>query len=361
MRNNVKVAPALSPLSAIYSAITDTLIHMPFHGGGAATINFAAALAVVKGYPTKVTLGSAPSPAPLCGSKVKVSGATPTGYNGYWKVLYSNGADVYLDLDSSALGDWASGGAMSFNVIYDRLGNLAEQDLSGTVTGLWADQTNGMVAHSAGTYTARITSGISAFDLSAFSGFLVVGAKLKISSATPSSEEFLFSMGRISATGAYSGSGTIALSISTSGQLTLYFRPRTVAGADAGGAGGGTNSFAFSSALGTTAQRNVVFLLDLRSTSSATCYAYLDGVLKAATALTLTNMLDWPGNTNGIVFGANLNGSLVPAAYLGAATPTASGAVVEDFLWWKTTKSLTTVQRAINRWQRNGELPREVV
>src|SRR5574340_840057 len=262
MRNNVKVAPALSPLSAIYSAITDTLIHIPFHGGGGAAINFAASLAVVKGYPTKVTLGSTPSPAPLCGSKVKVSGVTPTGYNGYWKVVYSNGADVYLDLDSSALGDWASGGTMSFNVLYERLGNLAAQDLSGTVTGLWADQTNGMVAHSAGTYTARIPTGISAFDLSAFSGFLVIGAKIKISSATPSSEEFLFSIGRSSQTGAYSGSGTIAMSISTGGQLQLYFRPRTVAGSDSGGAGGGTNSFTHSTALGTTTQRNVVFLLD---------------------------------------------------------------------------------------------------
>src|SRR5574340_1034038 len=210
MRNNVKVAPALSPLSAIYSAITDTLIHIPFHGGGGAAINFAASLAVVKGYPTKVTLGSTPSPAPLCGSKVKVSGVTPTGYNGYWKVVYSNGADVYLDLDSSALGDWASGGTMSFNVLYERLGNLAAQDLSGTVTGLWADQTNGMVAHSAGTYTARIPTGISAFYLSAFSGFLVIGAKIKISSDTPSSEKFQFSIDRQSQTGAYSGSGMIS-------------------------------------------------------------------------------------------------------------------------------------------------------
>lgn len=360
MRNNVKVAPALKPLSAIYSAITDQLIHVPFHGGGAAAINFAAAQAVVPGHPTKVTLASAPSPAPLPGSKVKIAGATPSAYNGYQKVLYSNGADVYLDLDSSAFGAWSSGGAMSFNVIYDRMGNMPEQDLSGTVTGLWADQTSGLTAHSAGTYTARMTAGIGDFDLSGFAGFLVVAMKLKIG-ANPSTEEFLFSMGRSSASGAYAGSGTIALSISTGGQMTLYFRPRTVAGADAGGAGGGTNSFTFSSALGTGTQRNVVFLLDLRSTSSATCYAYLDGVFKAATALTLTNMLDWPGNTNGVVFGAQLNGSLVPAAYLGAATPTPSGAVVEDFLWWKTTKNLATVQRAINRWQRTGELPREVV
>ena len=144
------------------------------------------------------------------------------------------------------------------------------------------------------------------------------------------------------------------------GQVVLTFRPRTVAGSDSGGAGGGTNTFIYSSALGTTAGRTVTFLLDLRSTSSATIYAYLDGVLKAAGAITLTNLIDWPGITNGMSIGANLNGSLVASEYLGSAV-TSSQARVQNLIWWKTTKSLTTVQRAIIRHAQTGELPREVV
>jgi len=362
MRNSIKAVPALSPLSAIYSDVTDTLVHIPMHGGGAAAINLAAASAIVQGYPTKIVLASTPSPLPMPGTYVKLNSVTPTTYNGYHKVIAASGVNVWIDLDSSALAAWSSGGNMSFNVIYDRLGNLAQQDISGTITGLWENQTFGLTSHSAGSYTARIAeANAEAFRLDGFAGFLVIGCKVNMP-ANPSADEFVFSIGRTSATGGYAGSGGLSLRLSTTTtpQVILTFRPRTVVGSDSGGAGGGTNTLVYSSDLGNAAIRNVVFLLDLRSTSAATCYCFLDGVQKAAGALTLTNMLDWPGITNGVVFGASLNGSLTPAEYLGAAV-TPSQARVSDFVFWKTTKSLTTVQRAINRWQSCGELPREVV
>lgn len=362
MRNQVNKV-AISPLSSVYSAVTDTLVHVPFHGGGAGAINLAAASAIVQGYPTKIVLASTPSPLPMPGTYVKLNSVTPTTYNGYHKVIAASGANVWLDLDSSALAAWSSGGNMSFNVIYDRLGNLAQQDVSGTITGIWANQAHGLTSHSAGNYTARITeANASAFSLDGFAGFLVIGCKV-IVPANPSADEYIFSMGRTSATGGYTGSGGLSLRLTTATtpQMILTFRPRTVVGDDAGGAAGGSNTLVYSTDLGNAAVRNVVYLLDLRSTSSATCYCYLDGVQKAAAALTLTNMIDWPGITNGIVFGANLNGSLVPAEYLGAAAVTPSQARVSDFLFWETTKGLTTVQRAINRWSTLGELPREVV
>lgn len=350
----------IKPLSNVYDAVTDSMIHLPLKGGGAASVNLAGSLAITRGNPTKITLGSTPSPLPMPGTMVKLSSVTPTDYNGYHKVIAASGADVWIDLDSSSLADWTSGGAMTFNVIYDRFGALTPQDIQGTITGIWANQADGLTSHSAGTYTSRIATPPAAFDLSGFAGFLVVGAKIKVAAA-PTADEYLFSIGRTSATGSYSGSGCLTARIASGGsQVVLTFRPRTVAGSDSGGAAGGTNTLIYSTALGTTATRNVVFLLDLRSTSAATCYAYLDGVLKAATSLTLTNLIDWPGITNGMVIGASLNGSLTTAEYLGAAG-TPSQARVKDLLWWKTTKSMVTVQRAVLKWSQTGELPVEVI
>lgn len=358
-KSNVKSAPALNPLSSIYDTITDTLVHIPMRGGGAGSLNLSATLAITKGSTTKITLGSTPSPLPMIGTYVKLASVVPATYNGYHRVIAASGQNVWVDLDSSAFDDWTSGGAMTFNVLYDRLGNLPAQDILGTVTGLWANPANGLTAHSAGSYTARITeSDLSAFSLDGFAGFLVISADI-LAPATPSADEYIFSIGRNPATGGYSGSGCVTLRLS-GGQAVLILRPRTVAGADAGGAAGGTNLLLFSTALGTAAQRTVTYLVDLRSTSSAPVYAYLDGVLKAAGSMTLTNMLDWPGITNGMTIGGSLNDSLTPSEYLGSAV-TPSQARVQNLLWWKTTKSLAAVQKAILNWSMTHELPREVV
>lgn len=360
MSKAVKVAPALSPLSAIYSSITDALVHIPFHGGGAGAINLAATQPITQGSTTKITLGSTPSPLPMAGTYVKIASVTPAAYNGYHKVLDASGANVWLDLDSGAFDPWTSGGAMSFNVLYDRAGNLPAQDVRGLVTGIWANPADGLTTDSGGSYTSAIPSAdLSAFDLDGFAGFVVLSVDV-LAPATPSAEEFIFSIGRSSATGPYSGSGHLSMKLQV-GQAVLSFRPRTVAGNDADGAGGGSNVSLYSTMLGTTAPRTVTFLLDLRDTANVPIYAYLDGVLKASASANLTNMLDWPGITNGAAIGGNLGLTLTPSNLLGAATPTPSQARVQNLLWWKTTKSLADVQKAILGWATTHELPREVI
>ena len=357
---NVSNRLAVIPKSSVYSLVTDTMMHFPLKGGGAASVNLAGSSAITRGNPTKITLGSTPSPLPMPGTYVKIAGATPSAYNGYWLVLQSSGADVYVDLDSSTLADWSSGGAMTFNVLYDRFGREPQQDISGTITGIWANQGDGLTSHSAGTYASRITAPNSAWDLTGYAGILVIGVKAKIG-ASPSADEYLFSIGRTSSSGAYSGAGGLSLRIASGGsQIALTYRPRTVAGSDSGGAGGGTNTLVYSNALGTSATRNVVFLLDFRTAGAVTIYAYMDGVLKASGSATMTNAIDHPGVTNGMAFGANLNGSLTPAEYLGAAG-TPSQARIKDLWWWKTSKSMVTVQRAIARWSQTGEIPTECI
>ena len=171
---NVSNRLAVIPKSSVYSLVTDTMMHFPLKGGGAASVILAGSNAITRGSPTKITLASTPSPLPMPGGYIKLASITPTSYNGYHKVLAAAGADVWIDLDSSSLADWVSGGAMTFNVIYDRFGREPQQGIAGTITGVWANQADGLTSHSAGTYASRIASPASAWDLSGFAGLLVL-------------------------------------------------------------------------------------------------------------------------------------------------------------------------------------------
>lgn len=188
----------------------------------------------------------------------------------------------------------------------------------------------------------------------------MIAAKVKVGAA-PTADEYIFSIGRTSPTGGYSGSGCLTLRIASGGtQAVLTYRPRTVAGSDSGGAGGGTNTLVYSTSLGTTATRNMVWMLDFRTANAVTIYGYLDGVLKVSASATMTNAIDHPGITNGVVFGASLNGSLTPAEYLGSAG-TPSQTRIKDLWWWKTSKSMVAVQRAISKWSKTGEIPNDCI
>lgn len=349
MRNSTN-RTGIKPISALYADTVAKAIHIPMHGGGSATaINLAASLAITRGTITKITLGSTPSPLPMAGTQIKLASVVPADYNGYHTVVAASGADVWIDLDSSALADWTSGGAMSFGVLYDRFGNLASKDIQGTQTGIWANQADGLTAHSAGSYSPRIVAADAApFDLTGYRGILMVGAKLRVT-GTPTVDEFVFSVGRSSKQATYSASGHIGVRLGGGGnQAALSFRP---AGADNDDVD--TNTFAYTGNLGTSAQRRVAWLLDLRDTSTAYIYAYLDGVLKSGGTITLTGMTDWPSVANGAIIGADLNGSLAAANLLGAS---ASGARVSDLVWLPLNKSMSSMQRLVERWSRIGEL-----
>lgn len=345
-KSNVKIAPALKPRSSIASRITDDLVFLPLHGGGnAAALNLAASGAITRGGTTKLTLASTPSPLPMVGTTIKLNSVTPSTYNGYHKVLDASGANVWIDLDSSALADWTSGGNVTFNVIYDKMGNMASQDVQGTLTNLWANQALGITADAAGTFTNRITTGIDDFDLSGFRGYLVLGANIQIA-ANPSAVEFIFSLGVNDASGANTQTGAICMTIESTGIVQFTTRPAY--------SGSNANTFTATSALSVGVTANVFAILDFTNMpTSATIHLFKDGVLKESEAVTVTGATDCPSNATGIAIGCKISTALALQSKLGAS---GSGAKVDKLLWWKSTKDFATTIEAVRRFGLNGEL-----
>ena len=344
MRNAIKQAPALKPISSIASRITDTLVHMPLHGGGTATINVSA---VSLGNPTRITLGAAFTG--IVGQTVKLASlGGVTQLNGYAKVIGLAPANgVVVDVDSSAFAAYTSGGTMAFNVIADSMGNLAPQDIQGTVTGIWANPANGITAHTGGTNTNRITTGLDAFDLSAFSGYLVLAFDLVIA-ATPSAKEIVFALGCSSTPGTNSGAGCIQAAIETSGIVTCTFRPKTAAD------GGGTNSFISSPAIGNATKRSIALVVDM--TGGGVMHIFMDGVVRTSVSLTLTNSIGNPSIAAGVAIGALIHTDLNLFYKLGSAAVTPSQAKIANLLWWKSTKGFATTMEAVKRYASTSEL-----
>lgn len=348
---NISNKVALKPQSTVYDQATDTIVHIPFHGGGAAAVNLSGTLPIKRGATTKITLGSTPSPLPMPGTMVKLNSVTPADYNGYHRVLASTGANVWIDLDSSEMADWTSGGNMSFNHIYDKFGNMAPADIAGTITGLWVAPQNGMTSHSGGSYTGLLTAGIDPFDLTGFRGILVVGCNMTIPVA-PNAAEQVFGMGVFVASGTNTAEGAFGVTIESGGTTVgAYFRPATAADSAGSNKSGNTGS------LGTTTKRHVAWVLDFRDfPNTSSMYTYLDGVLKDTDALTLTNAIDLPSNANGVCIGGRINTDLSIINKLGsAATP--SQATVENFVFWKSTKTMAETQAALVQMIANGGVP----
>lgn len=346
MSKAVKVAPALKPRSSISSRVTDEMVFLPLHGGGnAAALNLAAAGPITRGITTKLALASVPSLIPMVGTQLKLNSVTPSAYNGYHNVIDAGGANVWIDLDSSGLADWASGGNVTFNVIHDKMGNMASQDVQGVLTNLWANQALGITADAAGTFTNRITAGIEAFDLTGFRGYLVLGANVQIA-ANPSATEFIFSLGANDASGTNTPTGAICMTIESTGIVQFTTRP-AYSGANA-------NTFISSGALSAGVQANVFAVVDCTNMpASGTIHVFNDGVLRESKAITITGATDCPSNATGVAIGCKISTALALQSKLGA---NGSGAKVDKLLWWKSTKDFATTIEAARRYAVNGEL-----
>lgn len=346
MSNAVKVAPALKSRSSIPSRVTDEMVFLPLHGGGnASAINLSATAPITRGVTTKLALGSVPSIIPMVGTQIKLNSVTPSAYDGYHKVIDASGANVWIDLDSSGLADWESGGNVTFNVIYDQMGRMASQDVQGVLTNLWANQTLGITADAAGTFTNRITDGIEAFDLTGFRGYLVIGANVQIA-ALPIATEFIFSLGVSDASGTNTSSGAICMAIDATGNVQFTTRPAY--------SGAGVNTFIFSGALSAGVQANIIAILDCTNIpSSATIHIFKDGVLRESKAITTTGATDCPSNAAGVAIGCKISTSLTLQSKLGSS---GSGAKVDKLLWWKSTKDFAATIEAARRYAVNGEL-----
>lgn len=340
---------ALKPLSGVLDAIpaTDTVVFMPLHGGGTAAI---AVSGVSRGNPTTVSLASAYTG--IVGQSVKLASLGGiTALNGYAKVIGTITNGIVIDIDSSAMPAWTSGGTITPLVVADVMGSITPQDVLGTATGIWANPSDGLTSHLAGTWCDKLAgSNLTPFDLTGFSGIAVLAFDVYIGAA-PGSRETIFGMGVIGNAG-NSKTGTISASIGASGTaIETIFRPATAV--DAAGA----NTFTYSSSLGVGGRAHVAFIFDLTNPSAATAHSMTNGVLIGSSSLTLTGRTDWPSSSNGVAIGAGLDSALAIATKFGAGTTTQSGGRVQNLLWWKTTKTLTQTIRAVSRLAKSKSLP----
>ena len=346
MRNATKQAPALKPRSSVAERITDTLVHIPMHGGGSAAI---AVQGVTRGNTTTIKLASAYTG--IVGQTIKLESlGTITALNGYAKVIDLAPSDsVVIDVDSSTFPAWTAGGSMLFNVISDRMGNLAPQNILGTVTGIWDNKENGLTTHSAGTNTGLITTGLDAFNLAGFAGHLVLAFEIYMV-AIPSDREQLFSLGVQTGAGTNTAAGTIGVAIETSGVVQTTFRPAAVSD------GGASNTYFNTGGIGTATKKRIAFVFDLASSpTSAMVHTFIDGVLRSSTTLTMTGAIGSPANTVGLAIGAEISPSLSLTNKLGSST-TSSQARIANLLWWKSSKGFADTVEAVRRFGVDGEL-----
>lgn len=307
--------------------------------------NFASLDPVTYGYPTRIVFGSTPTFMP--GSFITISGVVgATGLNGTHRVLWVSGNSVAIDYDSGESPLWTSGGTATPAVIQDEFSVFSAMPIQGTVTGIWSNPTLGLTAHSGGTYSLRQTSNLNEFDLSTYAGIVVLGFEFQ-KTANPTAQEYLFSLGRNTASGANSSFGNVSARIQTDGQIMFNIRPR--ASAD----GGASNTTLFSGAISNDIATRCALVLDMSEPNNWYVHFIRDGVLTRSNSVNMTGSVGGPSTGAGFAIGSDINASLVQTNFLGAGGSTAK---VQNLYWWKTSKTMTDVFRAITRFHRNGSL-----
>lgn len=307
--------------------------------------NFAGSNPVAPGYPTVVTLGSTPTL--MAGSFATVSGVVGmTELNGTWRCLWISGNAVALDVDSSIFAAYASGGTVTPTILQDEFGVVPALPIQGTVTGVYSNPVFGLTAHGSGSNSLRVTEGLSAFDLSAHTGMLLLSIDAW-KSGNPSAKEHILSVGRILPSGANTACGAVTLALATDGQIEFIVRPAAATDAAA------SNTAIYSGALTNSVRSKVALLLDCTDPAAPEAHVIRDGVLVRSSAITMTAAISLPTVAAGMCIGAQIGSSFVLSGLLGAG---GSGARIENLLWWKTTKSFTTVLRAAQDWHRTGQL-----
>jgi hypothetical protein len=325
-----------------FSGRTD-MIWIPSVGGQAGSKNING---ITLGYPTRVSLGA--SHTGISGQWVYLSGMTgATQMEGqYYRVLYTESAAIYLDVDSTGYATWTSGGTCNFDVWFDRCGNVSPMLIQGTTTSAWANPGDGFTSDSAGNNSLHIPRA-SLPDMVDFSNaqYAVFGVSARLGAA-PSAFEQILALGQ--RTSSQGSAGFLGFEVQASNtQIGFGSRPATSAA--------GSNSFSYSSTLGTTALRKIAAVVDF---ASGYQYVYLDGVLKDSDALSTTNSIGRPTAANGMFIGADYNASLTAANKLGgAATP--SQARIKDLFIWRPADgtSASDIHAAVREYHRVGEWP----
>lgn len=331
-KSNVKLAPALTPARSLIESLTDAMF-LPMHGAQIASTNVTG---ITTGYPTIIKFGS--TILPHTGQVMKLASVTPTAYNGYHNVLWAAGGDVAIDLDSSALGAWTSGGAATFTHLRDLTGNNGPFDVSGTTTGIWAAPTSGLTAHTSGSWIAPFTSN-DLLELTGYTGKLLIAFDFTLGAATTGSE-FILGINTNAMTGTASRHGTLNIALSGASQNPgLTFRPQTA------NDGEGTNTTVQTGAMAATTA-HLAWIVDF-SGAAPVIRSYKNGTAVAAVTANMTNATGNPSLANlgaGILCGVDSTGAAT--SKLGSA---GSGAVIQNLLIQKSTDAISTLVNRIRK------------
>lgn len=320
------ITPALSEIVALPNTL-----FLPLHGRHITQQNVNA---VTQGYPTLFTLGTNTS---ITGQTLKVASANPSTYNGYYKVLWASGSTVAVDFDSTALAAYVGSGVSTFNHVSDATGVNGPYDISGTITNIFSNPTDGITADASGTWIAPSTTD-SIFELSGYTGKLLIAFDLNMAVLT-SGSEFYLGINKVDATGTNSKYGTLTVGIYGGGQNpSLIYRPATAAD------GGGTNTTCATLAMaGTT--KHCAWIVDF-SEAAPVIRSYHDGVAKASATAVMTNATGHPSLVNGgrgILCG--VDGSGLVSGKVGSASATPPR--IQNLIWQKSDESISTLVNRI--------------
>lgn len=335
----------ISPVRSIEKQTSGKPILWRLHQSDATGRNFASSNPIQFGRPTIITLGS--SATYMAGSWVTISGVVgPTDLNGTFRVLWCSGSSLAIDYDSGESAAWVSGGAVASAIIKDEFNVFSAMPIQGVTTNIFDNPSFGLTPASGGSNSPRQTSGLTEFDLTTHTGVLVIGFE-GYKAASPTSIEYLFSLGRNAATGANSASGNISARINTDGQIVFFVRPASATD------GGASNTSLFSGTIANTTRFKIALVLDMTDPANWFAHLFLNGVLTRSNAVTMTGASGGISTANGVAFGADMNASLALTNLLGVG---GSGCRVRNMLWWKTNKSVTSVIRAVTKFHLSDSL-----
>lgn len=267
-------------------------IVIPFHGGATnQTINSIT-------YEKQCVVTLAGPHAATAGGWANITGVTSlTAINGVWRIVrIESSTKLRIDLDTSGMSGFATGGTFARNGIGDLCGSMLPKKVNGTTTAIWDDRFNGI--HWAGdNYITVPAAEAAVFDLRGFRGRLLIHCALPMVTATaPSASEFLICLGRFdTASGAGRAGGTIGLFQTTStGRMRLNVRGSVATDADTpSNPGTAAESNGAVQGDGTNPVRNYLGVELIFGASAVTINWYINGAIDSSSQLAMTGN-DWP-------------------------------------------------------------------
>lgn len=330
----------------------ENIVFLPLSGADGTSRNISA---VVRGYPTLITLGGAVTHA--AGQYLLVAGAGGiTRLNGYHKLLEIRPSNVIaLDVDSSdssLFPAWTSGGTVAGYNVSDAFGNMPTATVlagtSGVITGIWGTPANGLTfdpGASKGNYLPKSTE--SVFDVSGTTGRVVFS--FDWNGTTPSTgTENLYCHNRDNAVGAGAVNGAIWISSAGSQHIDLNFLPKSADGSTIA-----TATQLSSGQLGSpaTGRHIIQFVIDY---DTDTIYAYRNNLYVGSAPIVRAVGETNPAMGNGAVFFAGYSSAGTYSYPMGGSGMAPS---LRHAMFWRTNKSLSTVQNCLRILARTEEFP----